>query len=128
MSTYTGERISTTHQQQLYFWTATVNSWKHLLAEDQMKMEIIQLLQWLKARELIAVYAFVIMPNHMHLVWQLLQPNGKESAKGSLLKFTAHRFRRLLLDTNPVLLETYRSTASKELHEFWQPDSQAFSA
>lgn len=126
MSKYTGERISTTHQNQLYFWTATINGWKHLLAENHMKMEIIQSLQWLKAKELISVYAYVIMPNHMHLVWELHEPNGKESAKGSLLKFTAHRFRRILLDTNPTLLSSYQSSASNKAHEFWQPDSQAF--
>ena len=126
MSKYTGERISTTHQHQLYFWTATINGWKHLLAEDSMKMEIIQSLQWLKARELISVYAFVIMPNHVHLVQQLHASNGKESAKGSLLKFTAHRFRRILLDTNPTILADYKSDASNKAHEFWQPDSQAF--
>lgn len=126
MNDYAGERISTTHQHQLYFWTATINGWKHLLAEDEMKLEIIQSLQWLKVRQLISVYAYVIMPNHMHLVWELYAPNGKESAKGSLLKFTAHCFRQILLDTNPAVLETYQSSASNKTHEFWQPDSQAF--
>ena len=126
MNEYAGERISTTHQHQLYFWTATINGWQHLLANDSMKLEIIQSLQWLKVRQLISVYAFVIMPNHMHLIWQLNGLNGKESAKGSLLKFTAHRFRKILMDTNPILLETYQSSASNKTHEFWQPDSQAF--
>ena len=30
----------------LYLWTATINGGKHLMAEDSMKMEVIQLLQW----------------------------------------------------------------------------------
>ena len=68
MNKYDGERISTTHQHQLYFWTVTINGWKHLLTEDKMKPEIIQSLQWLKVRQLISVYAYVIMPNHMDLL------------------------------------------------------------
>jgi REP element-mobilizing transposase RayT len=27
---------------------------------------------------------FVIMPNHFHLIWELLKPNGKESPVASL--------------------------------------------
>ena len=40
----------------------------------------------------IKVYAFVIMPNHIHLIWKLLEPNGRESPKASFLKYTAHEF------------------------------------
>ena len=125
MNKYIGERNSTTHQNELYFWTATINGWKYLLAEDSMKMEVIQSLQWLRAKALIAVYAYVIMPNHIHLLWELHAPNGKESAKGSLLKFTAHQFRRLLYERNPALLKEYEVDRENKKHEFWQRDPLA---
>ena len=82
-------------------------------------MEIIQSLQWLKQRHLISIYAYVIMPNHIHLIGELHAPNGRESAKGSLLKFTAHRFRTLLYQQNPELLKPYEVEAANKKHEFW---------
>lgn len=72
------QRKSVMLSGELYFWTATINGWKHLLADAEMKMQIVQLLQWLKARELATIYAYVIMPNHIHLVWETNKPNGKE--------------------------------------------------
>jgi REP element-mobilizing transposase RayT len=38
----------------------------------------------------IEVYAFVLMPNHLHFIWQLLEMNGKEKPHTFFLKFTAH--------------------------------------
>ena len=88
-------------------------------------MEINGPLQWLKARGLISVYAYVIMPNHMHLIWQVHGNNGKESPQGSLLKFTAHQFRKKLLTDSPSVLKEYGVLAANKQHEFWQRDSLA---
>jgi hypothetical protein len=62
--------------EALYFRTATSNGWKHLLAADEMKMEIIQLLQWLKAKALVSIYAYVIMPCSYSSYPGNKQPNG----------------------------------------------------
>lgn len=32
------------------------------------------------------------MPNHIHLVWELMEPNEKESPHASFMKFTWHQF------------------------------------
>ena len=45
--------------KQPYFWTATINKWKHLMQEDTMKIEVIRSLQWLKQNHLIELYAYV---------------------------------------------------------------------
>jgi putative transposase len=36
------------------------------------------------------------MPNHIHLIWRTFALNGKETAQGSFLKFTAHEFKKML--------------------------------
>ena len=125
MDMFIGNRKSHIEKGNLYFWTATINGWKHLLAEDAMKMEIIQSLQWLTQRELVAIYAYVIMPNHIHLVWDIKANNGKESPQGSLLKFTAHRFRSRLYAADRETLKQYEVVAKNKGHEFWQRDSLA---
>ncbi len=67
----TGPRKSFVEIGKIYFWTATIN-WNKLLAEDVMKEIIISSLKYLSAQRRIEVYAFVIMPNHLHFVWQIL--------------------------------------------------------
>ena len=111
---------------QPYFWTATINNWKHLMKEDAMKMEVISSLQWLKQNHLIELYAYVIMPNHLHFVWTMLAKNGKESPQGSFLKFTAHRFKHLLRQTSPHSLDQFKIDAPNKSYEFWQTDPFGF--
>ena len=125
MNILEGNRKSHVEHGIPYFWTATINGWKHLMAEDVMKMEVIQSLQWLTQKDLIVVYAYVIMPNHLHLIWTIKDNNGGESPQGSLLKFTAHRFRKILYETDSVALKTYEVVANNKAHEFWQRDSLA---
>jgi len=73
----------------------------------------------------IDVFAFVIMPNHIHLIWRVNGLNGKESPQGSFLKYTAHRFQKMLQKENAQALRNYRVNASNKRYEFWQRDSLA---
>lgn len=109
----------------IYFWTATINQWKHLLAEDSYKKVILQSLTYLSATGKISVYAFIIMPNHIHLIWKLNEMNGKESPHASFLKYTAHNFKQMLIADENLELENYSVKATNKRYEFWQRDSLA---
>jgi len=65
------------------------------------------------------------MPNHIHLIWKMVEPNGKETPKGSFLKFTAHEFKKKIQATNPTLLSSYSVDATNKKYEFWQRDPLA---
>ena len=110
---------------ELFFWTATIHQWQKLLHPDPYKDIIIQSLTYLTHAGKIDVYGFVIMPNHTHLIWRTKTFNGKETAQGSFLKYTAHEFRKLLYKENKEHLEAYKVTAANKSHEFWQRDSLA---
>jgi REP element-mobilizing transposase RayT len=65
------------------------------------------------------------MPNHIHLIWRINEKNGKESSYGSFLKFTAHEFRRKLLESDRRFLSKFKVTAINKEYEFWQRDPLA---
>ncbi|MCW3091111.1 MAG: transposase [Ferruginibacter sp.] len=65
---YISSRKSFMEIGEIYFWTATINKWQHLLKEDLFKEVLIQSLHNLSERKLIDVFAFTIMPNHIHLI------------------------------------------------------------
>ncbi len=111
---------------KLYFWTATINNWYKLLEEDELKQVVVSSLQYLVRNGKIEVYAFVIMPNHVHFIWQLMEMNGKEKPHTSFLKYTAHTFKKHLTFHKPDLLKLYGIDASNKEHEFWQRDPMAF--
>ena len=108
---------------QAYFYTATILNWHHLLKSDRYKDIIMSSLRHLVQRGKIKVYAFVIMPNHIHLIWELLEMNGKEMPHVSLLKHTAHSFLVDLRQHDPQLLPYFETKGADRRHHFWQRNS-----
>jgi REP element-mobilizing transposase RayT len=124
-SLFQPKRKSHIDRGEIYFWTATINDWKHLLRKDEYKDVIIDSLQYLTDQGKIDVFAFIIMPNHLHLIWRVNEPNGKESPQGSFLKYTAHMFKKMLKQEGIGNLSPYKVEAENKKFEFWQRDSLA---
>ncbi|MFT3844517.1 MAG: transposase [Lacibacter sp.] len=108
-----------------YFYTDTIYGFKHLLADDELKMICINSWKYLKQKELIEIYGYVIMPNHIHLLWMMKDLNGKESPAGSFAKFTAHQFQKLLKQKNSQDLMHYKSEKKDRTFQFWKRDPLA---
>jgi REP element-mobilizing transposase RayT len=103
---------------EIYFWTATINNWYKLLLQDSYKDVVIDSLQHLINYNKIDVFAFVIMPNHIHLIWRIKELNGKETPQGSFLKHTAHEFKKMLRKEAAQLLSWYAVSANNKDYEF----------
>jgi putative transposase len=71
MDIFTTQRNSIMLFDEIYFWTDTIKDWQTLLYDDNYKTIIIDSLRELVLREKIIVYEFVIMPNHIHLIWEM---------------------------------------------------------
>ena len=82
---------------------------------------IIDYLKKLSDANLITIYAFVVMPNHVHFIWRQNNLNGKETPQGSFLKYTSHEFlKELKLEG---VSKMYEVNAANKKHEIWQRDS-----
>ena len=64
------------------FFTATIYEWKHLLADDNHKNIIVDSLRFLVTDNRIELNAFVIMNNHIHLIWQPLSKFTSSAIQG----------------------------------------------
>ena len=91
-----------------------------MLKNDDNKLVVISSLQWLVQNRLVDIYGYVIMPNHIHLLWQQLKMNGKEFPKNSFEKFTAKSLVTKMKQQNDPELKKYEvraSILSKEMAE-----------
>jgi putative transposase len=84
---------------------------KPLLEQDCYKDKIITSLQFLVEQKRIRLYAFVIMSNHMHLIWEPFPGQTLQTIQHSLLKYTAQEFKIYLQKNNPVLLQQFKVAA-----------------
>jgi putative transposase len=105
---------------EVYFYTATIVDWVPLLKKDKFKQIILDSLAHLVDKKKIEVYGFVIMPNHIHLIWANLSMNGKEKPHASFMKFTGYRFLGELRNHHPTHLERFVSDKNNRNYQFWQ--------
>jgi REP element-mobilizing transposase RayT len=91
-----------------------------LLSEDKYKDVIISSLQFLVQNKRVAVYGFVIMPNHMHIIWQIAEGYKRENVQRGFLKYTAQKIKQDLLLTNKDMLEAFRVTAKDRMYQIWE--------
>ena len=105
------------------FYTATILEWKFLLSEEKNKIIIISSLQYLVRNNKIKLYAFVIMSNHIHLIWQILPGNSYEKMRLSFKKFTGQQIKFELQKSNTELLKEYKVDKRDREYQFWKRDA-----
>jgi hypothetical protein len=104
----------------MYFFTATINSWQKLLKENTFKQIILDSLYWMHHEKRAQINGFVIMPNHIHLLWTPTANTEEKLNKNALLSFTAHQFKKKLISDCPELLKNYVSTQKDREYHFWE--------
>ncbi len=110
---------------EVFFWTSTIKDWKHLLKQDKYCNIIITTLKNLVSKGQISVYGLVIMPNHIHLLWELLEMNGKEMPHASFSKATAHEIVKDLKKNHKQVLPYFAVSEKERSFRIWQRDPLA---
>ena len=105
------------------FLTVTCLEWKHLLVEDKYKDIVTESLTYLAIAKRIYVYGFVIMPNHFHVIWQMVGDNKKSEVQRDFLKYTGQRILKKLGMSNPVLAKELIVNAKDRKHQVWERNS-----
>jgi putative transposase len=102
------------------YFTATNLQWKKLLKPDKYKDIIIDSLRFLVDDKRIKLYAFVIMVNHIHLIWQMCPDSDPEAVQRDFLKYTAQKIKADLDKYHPAVLEHFRVDAKDRKYQFWE--------
>jgi putative transposase len=110
-------------ENQVQFFTATILEWKHLLQPDKYKQIITNSLRFLVQENKVIVYGFVIMPNHIHLLWQIGAGWKRENIQRDFLKFTAREIIMDLEANHPQELFAFASEATDRKYQIWERNS-----
>jgi putative transposase len=112
--------MSVFKRYELQFFTATILEWKPLLQLDKYKDIIIDSLKFLVKDGRVAVLGFVIMNNHLHLIWQIKHPHKREDVQRDFLKFTAQTIKFDLIEHHPLVLEHFKVDAKDRQYQIWE--------
>ncbi len=110
----------------LYFVTASIIDWKYLFIKPEYRNIPLNSLAWLQQQKRILLFAFVIMPSHLHAI---LKPES--DSIGEIVQqfgsFTAHEIlKKLRAQNQKDLLDLFQQKKRDQRHEhsIWQ-DIQA---
>ena len=108
----------------LFFVTATIVDWVRILKKKQYRDIVLNSLKWLHTNDRIKLYAFVIMPNHLHFISKPTDEYSINQILQIFSSFTAHEFLKNLKIGDWRLLKYFKDAAQKEnlksKHHFWQ--------
>ncbi len=102
------------------FFTATNLEWKKLLKPDKYKKIITDSLRFLVQDKRIILYAFVIMDNHLHLIWHIQRGISADAVQRDFLKFTAQQIKKDLLKNHRDVLAHFKVDAQDRQYQFWE--------
>ena len=105
------------------FITVTNLNWLPVLQNDYHKQILIEAFQHRVVLKQVSIYAFVIMPNHFHAIWQLHDGIDKVSFQRDLLKFTARSILKFMLMNDDPLLHQLKVKAADRQYQVWERNS-----
>ena len=102
------------------YFTATIYEWQHLLSDKRHKEIIIKSLQFLVAKKRILLHAFVIMSNHLHLIWQPMYGFTPSDIQASFMRHTARELKQSLILYNGDQLEQFKVNKYDRMYQIWK--------
>lgn len=102
------------------FFTATILEWKHLLKQEKYKLIIIDSLRFLIQRKRIYLNGFVLMNNHIHLMWQIREGHTRAAVQRDFMKYTAQQIKLDLAKNHPDVLAHFEVKAKDRKYQIWE--------
>jgi REP element-mobilizing transposase RayT len=112
-------------ENPILFYTATILNWQHLLANDSYKKLIVDSLKFMVENNRVWIYGFVLMPNHIHLLWRMKDEIMWKDVKRDFNKFTAQIIKFDLMKTNEKLLQQFAVNVADRKYQIWERNALA---
>ena len=68
----------------------------------------------------IELNAFIIMHNHIHLIWQPLPGHTLQAIQLSFMKFTAQQIKFAYLDSNNIIIDQCLVNKMDRMYQIWK--------
>ena len=110
-------------KHHLYFVTCTIAGWKPIFTDPAYAEIVLQSLDWLRRHGHLQLFAFVVMPTHLHAIIKPLQGTADQLVQ-RFASYTAHEIlKRLRQDHRTELLAFFWQAAQQDhdrKHRIWK--------
>jgi putative transposase len=107
-------------QSNIEFFTATCLNWQNLLSKEKHLEIVLSSLKFLVDDKRIWLYGYVLMPNHIHILWRRQDLWLEKNIQQQFLKYTAQQIKFNLTANHPDELENFKSSQADRAYHFWE--------
>ena len=91
-----------------------------LLKSNKYKDIIVESMRFIVNDNRVMIYGFVIMPNHIHIIWQMKAGRKREDVQRDFLKHTAQEIKNDMIRNNSPELKEYLVNAKDRIYQMWE--------
>lgn len=102
------------------FFTATILNWQHLLKQEKYQMVIINSLRFLVQGKRVKVFGFVIMSNHIHVIWRATNEQSRTKVQHAFMTYTAQTIVKDLKLHHEQVLPHFLVNAKDRTYQVWE--------
>ena len=104
----------------MYFITSTIKDWIPLLKRAEFRNIIIDSFKFLIEENRIKLHGYVIMPNHIHTIYTVLNPYILSTIFRDFHKYTSQQIIKLLRNEKLDALQLFKSSRKDRIYQIWQ--------
>ena len=128
-----GDRYKITDQNAMHFLTFTVIDWIDVFTRKDYKLELVDSMNYCIKEKGLIVYGWVIMSNHMHVIWEAKEGYQLSAIIRDYKKFTAKRIIKMIEEGSESrkmwVLERLEFAGMRlrriSKYKFWKDDNHA---
>jgi len=104
----------------LFFVTSTVLKWIKLFNKKEFAQIVIDSLKYITEEDWINIYAFVLMPNHIHLILKFSANHTADQVFRDFHKFTSQQILKIMRKNHLALMNQFIVNKKDRKHQIWQ--------
>ncbi len=128
-----GDAYKISDKNATYFVTMTIVEWIDIFARNDQKQMIVDSLQYCQKEKGLTIYAWCLMPNHLHIICSVSSEVGMSGFLRDFKKFTSKKVVKLLKeepgDSRNMMLRQFENAckhlAREQEYKVWQDSNHA---
>lgn len=117
--------MSPLSENYIQFFTAVCTDWLNLLESEECKNVIIRSLQYRIKTKQVGLAGYVIMPNHIHIIWRIAAGIERADFQRDFLKITAKEIIDILSRTKPDMIKKITVDLTDRKLQVWKRNSMS---
>ncbi len=106
----------------LLYTTNTVLDWKKIFYLPRYALIVMNSLKYCVENDWFELYAYILMPNHIHLILKVLGDHTIEQISRDFNKYTAQQILLTMRAQNPKMMDWFWVGTKKQNYKIWQED------